>query len=83
MRLVAKESYEQAKLDCFLSKFQGSDSFMGQLYRLFCKADEVNQARLGRGFPTQYQVHLDWYNSPSEREFFAEYLTPPKSEAQE
>lgn len=75
------DDYEHMKFDFFLTRFAKADSFSAELFRLFYKADQGNQDRLGEGFPMHLKVFRDWEASGDERIFFAEYLNK-KEEAQ-
>ena len=67
--------YQKLKEDLYRTQYNpNADWFTAQLYRLFQKADSGNRRRLAIGFPEHYQVWLDWYTAPNEREFFAEFL---------
>ena len=72
---MSPEAYKRLKEDLYLTTHRpNADWFTAQLYRLFNKADANNKRRLAIGFPDHYQVWLDWYNAPNEREFFAEFI---------
>jgi hypothetical protein len=67
--------YETVKFSLFLKKFGNrAGGFETALWNAFAAADIFNMVKLSMGFPVHHQVYRDWYNSPSEREYFAEYL---------
>lgn len=49
-----------------------NDSFYSQLFSLFCKADQINIVRLGMGFPTHFEMFLEW-REMGEKDFFNKY----------
>jgi len=54
-------------------------NFTSMLYSMFQKADVRNIARLARAFPVEAAVYLEWYEAPSENEFFKRYNLKPFS----
>lgn len=52
----------------------GGDSFTCMLYRMIAKADLGNKLLLKQSFPVEVETWLEWYHSPTEEEFFRDYL---------
>lgn len=50
-----------------------ADNFTSQLFRLLCKADDVNKLRILVGFPAETIVYLLWYTSEGSDKFFEKY----------
>lgn len=65
---------EQLAVDLFLT-FETPDAthFNAHLFRLFHKADAMNQLKLAVGFPTEYSLYKEWYNSPTAEAFYQKY----------
>jgi len=69
------DDYNTIKQSFYFKLFGNrAGGFETALWEAFQKADSSNQCRLAIGFPVHFQVYMDWYNSPSEREYFVEFL---------
>lgn len=50
-----------------------ADNFTSHVFRLLCKADDNNKAKILVGFPAETAIYLLWYLSESEEKFFEKW----------
>lgn len=71
---LMKEHFKKAvrELEYWRNDCQASN-FTASLFRLICKADDKNKAKILKGFPDEMIAYLLWYKSEKEEKFFAEW----------
>ena len=73
-KLSEQEKCSAAKQLYFWQRSPNPEWFTAQLFSLFCRADALNQQKLGKGFPAEYWAFLEWNNHENGDDFFNKYL---------
>lgn len=70
---VEIEQLKEAALKIYFWQHSYMNNFHDKLFDLMQKADQENFLRLSQGFPFEAVAYLQWYGSPSSKDFFIKY----------